>query len=273
MKKASDRGRSVILGVAVDRVTLAEAVRRCLDFVASGAPHLVVTPNAEIVMAARRDPELRQVLRQADLVVPDGAGVVLAARLLGRPVPERVAGVDLAAGVLAGAPPGTRVFLLGSTPDTVAEAARRLQARYPNITVCGRRDGYWAHFEPQADREVVAAIRAARPHVLLTGMGAPLQEKWLARHLTELAVPLAMGIGGGIDLWAGKARRAPDWMIRLNLEWVYRIVRFGRYRRSLPPLIGFALRVLAERLGLGPGGGGGDAAQQEEPPWRKTTGN
>lgn len=294
MENESDRGRSVILGVGIDRVTRAEATRRCLAYLKDGSPHLVVTPNAEIVVAAQRDPELREVLARADLVVPDGAGVVLASRLLGQPVPEKVAGVDLATSLLEAAPAGTRVFLLGSTPQSVTGAARRLGERYRHIEICGQRDGYWAHFDPQADREVVAAVRAAAPHVLLAGMGAPLQEKWLARHLGELGVPLAMGVGGAIDVWAGKAPRAPGWMIRLNLEWAYRVVRFGRYRRSLPPLVTFALLVLAERLGLRPGsaapgvrpggtasypedgraGAGPESAhatQREVRPWRKTT--
>lgn len=237
-----------ILGVGVDPVTLAQAVDRCLSFMAGGRPRLVVTPNSEMIQAATGDPELFRVLEQADLAVPDGAGVVLAARILGTPVPEKVAGVDLADGVLRRAPAGTRVFLLGAAPDSVAAAAQRLPGLYPGLVVAGFRDGYWPHFDPAADAEVIAAVRAAAPQILFAGMGVPRQEKWLHRHLADLAVPMAFGIGGGIDLWAGKSPRAPAWLIRANLEWLYRIVKFGRYGRSLPPLARFVLRVLGARL-------------------------
>lgn len=242
------KGRSRILGVDVDKLTLTEAVDRCLEFLAAGTPHLVVTPNAEIVYAAQADPELAAILARADLVVPDGAGVVLASRLLGDPVPERVAGVDLADALLRQAPAGTRVYLLGAAPDSVRAAAVRVTELYPRVTVVGYRDGFWAHFQPEADQQVIQAVRAAAPQVLFCGMGAPRQEKWLDRYLAELGVPLCMGIGGGIDAWAGKAPRAPLWLRRLHLEWAYRIVRFGRYGRSLPPLAGFLWRVLRQRL-------------------------
>lgn len=240
--------RSCILGVAVDKLTLEEAVHRCLYFIQAGRPHLVVTPNAEIVYAAQTDRELAEILARADLVVPDGAGVVLASRLLGDPVPEKVAGVDLAHHLLARAPTGTRVYLLGATPESVRAAAIRVTELYPQVTVAGYRDGFWPHFDPEEDQKVIAGVRAAAPHILFCGMGAPKQEKWLARYLNDLGVPLCMGIGGGIDVWSGKASRAPAWMIRLNLEWAYRIVKFGRYGRSLPPLFKFMLLVLARRF-------------------------
>jgi len=127
----------------------------------------------------------------------------------------------------------------------VAEAARRLAERYPGITVAGYRDGY---FSPAEEADVVAAIRAARADVLFVGMGSPKQERFLSRNLDRLNVKIGMGVGGTLDVWAGAARRAPDWMIRANLEWLYRIVKFGRYGRSLPPLFKFMLAVLVTRV-------------------------
>lgn len=237
-----------ILGVRIDRLTLDQAVDRCLEFLRSGRPHLVVTPNSEFLYAAARDPEVRELLNRADLAVADGAGVVLASRILGDPVPEKVAGVELAEGLLRRAPAGTRVFLLGATADSVAAAASRVAERYPHLVVAGYRDGYWRHFDPEADREVIAAVRAAQPQILLCGLGFPKQERWLARYLAQLQVPVCIGVGGTIDAWSGRTPRAPRWMIRANLEWLYRIVRFGRFRRSLPPLAGFLLLVGKERL-------------------------
>lgn len=242
--------RARILGVGVDKVTLQSATERCLSWLAGTEPRLVFTPNAEMVYAARQDAELLQILAEADLVIPDGAGVVLASRWLGDPVPEKVAGVDLADRLLRAAPADTRVYLLGAAPESVAAAARKVAELYPQVTVAGYRDGYWPQFVPAADEGVIAGVRAAAPHLLLVGLGVPKQEKWLHRYRRELGVPVSMGIGGGIDLWAGKSPRAPRWMVRANLEWAYRIVKFGRYGRSLPPLAKFMLRVLAVRFGL-----------------------
>lgn len=244
------KGRSRILAVGVDKLTMDAAVDRCLGFLAGGTPNLVVTPNAEIVYAAQQDAELAGILARADLVVPDGAGVVMASRLLGDPVPEKVAGVDLAHHLLTRAPEGTRVYLLGTTPESVRAAAIRVTEMYPQVTVAGYRGGFWPHFQPDEDRKVVQAVRAAAPHILFCGIGAPKQEKWLARYLQDLGVPMSMGIGGGIDWWAGKQKRAPAWMIRMNLEWAYRVVKFGRYGRSLPPLAKFMWLVLQQRAGL-----------------------
>lgn len=236
-----------ILGVQIDRVTLEQAVARCLEFIQSGEPHLVVTPNSEMLYAASRSPELREILNQAHLAVADGAGVVQAARLIGNPVPEKVAGIDLADGLLQAAPPETRVFLLGAESEAVKAAAVRVAERYPHLVVAGARNGYWDHFNPEEDRKVVEQVRAANPHILLCALGAPKQERWLSRYLQELQVPLCMGVGGTLDVWAGRAPRAPEWMIRANLEWLFRVVRFGRYRRSLPPLLGFIWLVLQQR--------------------------
>ncbi|WP_043712939.1 WecB/TagA/CpsF family glycosyltransferase [Symbiobacterium thermophilum] len=238
--------RAQILSIGVDKVTMAEAVDRCLGFIDAGGPHLVVTPNAEIADRAGRDPELAAIINGADLVVPDGAGIVLASRLLGDPVPEKVGGADLASNLLKALNDrgGGRVFLLGTRPEVVAEAARRVQEAYPRIQVVGWRDGF---FRPEEEGEVVAQIRAARPDVLFVALGSPKQERWLHRHLPELGVPVGMGVGGTIDVWAGAVPRAPQWMIRANLEWLYRIVRLRRVRRSLPPLVRFGLNVLRAR--------------------------
>jgi len=239
--------RARVLALEVDKVTMQAAVERCLAFVDGDGPHLVVTPNAEIAYAALQDPELAETLNGADLVVPDGIGVVIASRILGDPVPEKVGGVDLATNLIAALSEQGRgrIFLLGTRPEVVAEAARRLAERYPGITVAGYRDGYFA---PEEEPEVVAAIRAAQADVLFVGMGSPKQEKWLRSHLHELNVKIGMGVGGTLDVWAGAARRAPDWMLRANLEWLYRIVKFGRYSRSLPPLVRFMLAVAASRV-------------------------
>lgn len=231
-----------ILGVQVDKLTLRQAVERCQQFIAEGGPHRVVTPNAEFIMAARQDPVFRDLINGSDLRVADGAGVVLASKLLGDPVAERVAGADLIDALLRAEP--YRVFILGAAPDSVAEAARRLPERIPGTVVVGYHDGY---FQPEAAPQIVQQIRAAAPQILVVGMGSPKQESFLEQHLAETGAALGMGVGGVIDLWAGRQQRAPLWLRRLNLEWAYRVVKFGRYGRSLPPLLRFAWAVWRSR--------------------------
>ncbi len=239
--------RVEILGIPIDKVTMDEAIRKVAAFIESGRPHLVVTPNPEIVYASRTDPELRQLLRAASLSVPDGAGIVWASRYLGDPVPERVAGIDLMAGLLElSSRRGFRVFLLGSGPGVAEEAARRLQKAYPGLSVVGVQHGY---FRPEEEDRVIEAIRAARPHILLVGMGAPKQEIWLARNLERLGVPVCLGVGGSLDVWAGRARRAPPWMRRANLEWLYRLYREPRRATRMLALPRFAWAVVREGIG------------------------
>lgn len=233
-----------IFGVRVDKVNMQEALSRCMEFVHTGSPHLVVTPNAEILYRARHDPELAAIINGADLVVADGAGVVLASRWLGDPVPGKVAGVELAEHLMeALGRQGGSVFLLGTRPEVVTEAARRLPQRYAGLRVVGSRDGF---FQPDEEPRILGEIKAAAPDLLLVALGSPRQERWLHNHLPALGVPVGIGIGGGIDIWAGAVPRAPRWLIRANLEWLYRIVKFGRYSRSLPPIAKFLWEVWHE---------------------------
>jgi N-acetylglucosaminyldiphosphoundecaprenol N-acetyl-beta-D-mannosaminyltransferase len=236
-----------ILSIGVDPVTMREAVDRCLAFIEEGGPHLVVTPNAEIAYNAAHDSSLAEIINGADLVIPDGIGIVMASRILGDPVPEKVAGTDLATNLLKelNAQKRGRVFLFGTKPEVVAEAARRLKERYPGITIAGYRDGF---FKPEEEPEIIAQIRAARADLLFVALGSPKQERWLAKHLPELGVKVGIGVGGTIDVWAGAVPRAPEWVQKLGFEWLYRIVKFGRYSRSLPPLFKFGLAVVGKRL-------------------------
>lgn len=239
--------RARILAIGVDKVTMQEALDRCMAFLASMKPHLIVTPNAEIAYRASQDPGLAAILNGADLAVPDGAGLVLAARLLGDPVPQKVAGADLATNLLhaLNLRRRGRIYLLGGRPEVVEQAARRIAQQYPGIHIAGYRDGY---FGPSEEANIIEAIRNANVDILFVGLGSPRQEQWLSQHLQELKARIAMGVGGTIDVWADPKVRAPAWMIRWNLEWLYRIVKFGRYSRSLPPLIKFMLAVTVQRL-------------------------
>jgi N-acetylglucosaminyldiphosphoundecaprenol N-acetyl-beta-D-mannosaminyltransferase len=232
-----------VFGVRVDDVTFPEALALLREFVASRAPHYVVTPNPEFVMLARRDAAFRQALAGAALAIPDGGGLLLAARLWGRPFREQVRGTDLVYRLATvGAREGQRWFLLGAAPGVAAEAGRRLMARYPGLQVVGTHGG-----SPRATDDAAAqeAIRAAGPvDVLLVAYGAPGQELWMARNLAALGVPVAIGVGGVLDFISGRVRRAPRWVRDLGLEWLFRLLlQPRRWRRQLE-LPRFAIQAL-----------------------------
>ena len=239
----------VLLGVRVDDVTFEEALSVIEGFIREGTPHQVVTVNPEFVMAARRDEEFRRILNAAHLALPDGIGLIWASRLLGRPLRERVAGSDLVPMIAAlAAKRGYRLFLLGAAPGVAEEAARRLRQENPGLTIAGTHAGSPAVEE---EEEIVALVQAARPHVLLVAYGAPAQDKWIARNLKRLRVPVCMGVGGALDFIAGVAKRAPRWVQRLGLEWLHRLIHQPwRWRRQLA-LVRFAGLVLRERLTKG----------------------
>lgn len=210
-----------VLGVAFDNVTMDEAVGRALELLEQDGPHLVATPNPEIVQRAGRDPEYARILAGADLVVPDGVGVIHAAKILGTPLKERVPGIDLASRLIAhAAQTGKRLFLLGAGPGVAEQAAVNLRAAYPGLVVCGAHDGYF-----QQDGPVVDAIRTAKADIVFVCLGFPKQEKWIAAHGGETGARLLIGLGGALDVFSGKVERAPERFQKLGLEWLYRLVK------------------------------------------------
>ena len=221
-----------ILGVAVDNVVEAEAIERIVGFVTEDGPHQVVTVNPEFVMEARRNSAFRRVLAAADMATPDGFGLLLAAHLRGNAFRGRVTGVALAELIAArAAERGWSLFLLGAVPGVAERAAEALQRKYPGLRVVGCYAG-----SPRRDEEpaIQACIIAAQPTVLLVAYGHPAQELWIARNQPLLRVPVAIGVGGVFDYLAGETPRAPVWMRRIGLEWLYRLIRQPqRWRRIL----------------------------------------
>ncbi|MBF1693175.1 WecB/TagA/CpsF family glycosyltransferase [Selenomonas sp.] len=234
-----------ILGVDVDAVTMAEAVdvvRRAMD---TRAGVMVATANAEMLMRATHDEELRRILNASALVVPDGAGTVWAARHLGHAMPERVAGYDLAQELLRCAPAeGRRVYFFGSAPGVAEKAKAKAEQLYPGIEIVGVRNGF---FSPADNAAIIAEIRAARPDLLLVALGVPKQEKWIAAHLAALDVPVAIGVGGTLDVMAGVMKRAPHWMQKAKLEWLFRGLMQPKRAGRLLALPKFVLKVHASR--------------------------
>ncbi len=227
-------------------MTVDQAVDRLLDLSRGPGSHQVVTLNGPMLAQASRDVRLRGIVNRAALVTADGAGVLLAGRILGVRFPGRVPGIDMVDRLCAGgARSGLRVFLLGARPGVADAAGRVLSRRHPGLAVVGAVHGYFpAHDEPA----VVERIREARPDVLLVAMGFPKQEEWIADHMPQLATPVSIGVGGTLDVVAGVLRRAPPWMQRLGLEWAYRLAREPRRWRTaaaLPLVVWLSIR---ERL-------------------------
>lgn len=242
--------RLTFLGLPIDGLDMDETVRRCEQLIEARAGAQHVCLNAAKIVAVEHDRRLRDIVRGCELVSADGQSVVWAARLLGRRLPERVAGIDLMHRLLALAEHrGYRVFIPGARRDVLDEAVRRLSEAHPGLELAGTRDGYFTDAE---NDEVCDEIRSARPHILFVAMSSPKKEYWLAEHGRRLEVPLLVGVGGAIDVVAGVTRRAPRWMQRAGLEWFFRFLQEPRRlaRRYVVTNIRFALlvgRALASR--------------------------
>ncbi len=241
MRKTAD-----ILGIPVDSITMSETVEKIRAFIEEDSVHTIYTPNAEIIMVARRDPQLRSILTNADMLTADGAGVVLASKILGRSVPEKVSGVDLIREVFkAYAPKGLRCFLFGSKPGVAEEAAVKIIDDYPGIVIAGCRNGY---FTADEDEEIVNTINAANADILLVALGAPKQEKWISDHKDKLNVKVCIGVGGAIDVISGRVKLAPDFFRRNGLEWLYRLYKEPWRARRMLSLPRFMIRVIWSRI-------------------------
>lgn len=230
-----------VLGVQYDNLTMAEALARGRELLTGDKCAYVVTPNAEMAYEALHDEGFRRVLNEADLVLPDGAGVVLGAKILKTPLKQKVAGIEFAQNMLPVYEElGSRLYLLGSKPGVAELAAEKMLQKHPDLCICGMADGYF-----RDEDEVVRKINEANADALYVCLGAPKQEYFMYRHRAKLNVRLMAGLGGTLDGIAGTVKRAPRWMIRLQLEWLYRLIReprrFGRMLR-LPKFVFAALK-------------------------------
>jgi len=207
--------------------------------------HKVFTPNPEIVMAANKDPDLMKALNDADLVVPDGIGVVLASKLTGDKLKERVAGCDLVFALFDKIKnKNYTVYFFGGAPDVAAEARIKMKKKFKGIKIVGVSDGY---FDEDKEKLIIDDIKNKKPDILLVGLGAPKQEKWISEH-DRLPVKVCIGVGGSFDIMSGKTKRAPRIFIKFGLEWFYRLItQPSRFFRMIKlPL--FVFEVLKEKI-------------------------
>lgn len=249
--------KAELLGLSFDAVTMEAAVARCLELCrAPRSSHTVITANASHLCMMRRNPELAKACRTSHLTVADGMSVVWALRASGQSIPERIAGVDLMAHLLAAAGEHRlRVYFLGARREVVTALVERSRALYPGIEIAGSRDGY---FGPDDHLGMVEEIRASRAHMLFVGMPSPFKETWCERHRQRLNVPVIIGVGGSFDVLAGFIKRAPRWVQSLGLEWFWRLLMeprklWKRYLTTNSEFIWLSGReIVARRLGRQP---------------------
>lgn len=231
-----------ILGVNVDKISYNDAVSRIMKMLNEPENHIVFTPNSEIILMAYKDENFCGILNSADLLTADGIGVVYASRILGNPVPERVAGFDMACGVIDEiAQSGHRLYLFGGKPGVAETAAQNLKEEYPLINIVGTRDGYFA---PEDTDSIIDDINASGADLVLVCLGAPKQENWIFENRHRLNCRVMMGVGGTIDVLAGTAERAPEIWCDLGLEWLYRLIKQPSRFFRMMALPKFALTVI-----------------------------
>lgn len=241
-----------VLGCRVSRVGLAETLQAMERMLAGRGKHQVVCHTVHTVLSARGDRSLRSLYNSASLALPDGVPLVWASRILGRPVPGRVAGPDLLlAASRAAARRGYTFFLMGGASGVAVRLAQELCRRNPGLRIAGAfSPPFHERFSPAVNEAIIARINAANPDVLWVGLGSPKQDRWIAENLERLAVRVAVGVGAAFDMYGGRKRRAPRWMQSSGLEWLYRFLHeprrlFHRYFLEAPP---FLPLVVLQRL-------------------------
>jgi len=235
--------RVSVLGVRVDAVSPDDVLRRVNEFLSHPRPRQIATANSLMILAAARHPGLSHALAAADLVVPDSVGVVWAAARRGARLIQ-IPGVELMERMCAeAADRGWTVYLLGAAPGVAAAAAEALQKRYPRLRVTGVDHGYFAHKEEAA---VIDRVAQTAPDFLFVALDTPRQDAWIHQHLGRLRAGVTMGVGGSFDVFAGRVPRAPTWMRRARLEWLFRLWREPRRIGRMAELPRFVFRVLRE---------------------------
>ncbi|MGK5006315.1 WecB/TagA/CpsF family glycosyltransferase [Janthinobacterium sp. LB2P70] len=241
-------GRITMMGCQIDNLSMEETLQTVEGFIQSGKPHQHVVVNVDKLVKAERDAELRRIINECALINVDGMPVVWASRLLGKPLKERVAGVDLFEALMRrSAAKGWRVYLLGAREEVVSEVKRLYEIKYPGLVVAGYRNGYWSEAEEPG---VVADITAARADLLFVAISSPKKEHFLGQYQGQMKIPFAMGVGGTFDVAVGRVKRAPVWMQKSGLEWFYRFLQEPRrmFRRYFIEDMAFFRLFLKEAL-------------------------
>ncbi|WP_243140192.1 WecB/TagA/CpsF family glycosyltransferase [Candidatus Syntrophocurvum alkaliphilum] len=239
------QNKANILGCNVDIVTLQDTIQKINDYIEEGTPKHIITLNGEIAYQASKERKLCEIINNVDLVTPDGIGIVWAAKQLGYPIKERVTGIDLVYALCAQAEKKDwKLYLLGAAPGVAEQASHKMKELYPEIQICGTQDGY---FNESDISRVIKNVKHHRPDIIFIALGAPKQEYFINKYKDKMEVPICIGVGGSFDVISGNKKRAPELMIKLNIEWLYRLLSEpSRLTRQLD-LPKFALAVLKDK--------------------------
>jgi N-acetylglucosaminyldiphosphoundecaprenol N-acetyl-beta-D-mannosaminyltransferase len=219
-------------GINIDNLNFEEALQKVKNFFSQNGQFLIVTPNPEMIVACQKDDQFKKIINSADLRLPDGVSMLVISRLLGCPLKERITGIDFLYKLCELAKDtGWRIFLLGSTDGVVKNAKENLEKSYPGMKIVGVHHGFFAKNE---EKEIVTQIKDLKVDILFAGLGARKQEEFLAGNMKDLGIKVGMGVGGSFDVISGKKKRAPKWVQKLYIEWLYRLVTEPkRWKRQL----------------------------------------
>jgi N-acetylglucosaminyldiphosphoundecaprenol N-acetyl-beta-D-mannosaminyltransferase len=237
-----------ILGIEFSKLNLKETVDLIDSKVSKSSNNIfhLITANPEIAVQIQEDRELKKISLEADLITPDGVGIVFASKLKGNRVQERVTGYDLFLECLkVGNEKGWSFYLLGSDREVNRKASEYIIKNYPNVKIAGRHHGY---FKKEDDNKIVQDIRNSEPDILIVALGSPLADKWIYKHKSELSTKVVFGVGGTLDTITGKTKHTPEIWKKLNLEWLHRRITQPSRKERQKKLKVFAYRVLVEAI-------------------------
>ena len=237
--------RTRILGVGFDDTDLEETSEKAMELIAERRAAFIVTPNPEIVMICGKNERIRAAVNGADIVLPDGIGIMLGARILGAPLKQRLPGIDFAETLIGrvSSKGECKLFLLGAKPGVAELAAARLEGRYEGLRTVGIFDGYFSD-----DSKIKEKISETEPDIILVCLGSPKQELWMSENTGKFSAGVMIGLGGSLDVYSGNVKRAPPVWRRLGLEWLYRLLREPRRIKRAVLLPVYIVRVCSARL-------------------------
>jgi N-acetylglucosaminyldiphosphoundecaprenol N-acetyl-beta-D-mannosaminyltransferase len=244
------KGKLVLFGVPIDQIDSQQALAQIERFVKEKRAHLIITPDTLAILRARKDKQYLEITQKADLVTPDGAGILWAAAFLVEPLPERITGIDMINQICQLAVQKRySLYLLGAEEEIVKKAARNLELEYPGLNIAGYHHGYFDNNEDKVNY-VINDIIEKKPDFLLVGMGVPKQEIWISKYKDRLGVPVCIGIGGSFDVISGKISRAPLWMQNHGMEWIFRIIKEPKRIKRMAKLPSFIWLVFLGKIEL-----------------------
>lgn len=234
-----------ILSTRIDNISLKDALTLVSSFLADNSPHQIITANSLMILEAHKNKNLKKIFDDASLVIPESAGIHWAAKFLKTPLKEKIPGIDFMLSILRFVQEKKHsVFFLGAKEEVIKKATDEIKKKFPNLKTAGFHNGYFSENEDA----VISQIKSSNAEILFAGLNTPFQELWLNKNLEKLGVKIAIGVGGSFDVLSGNLRRAPSWMVKLNTEWLFRVVQQPWRSVRILKLFIFLLKIFKERI-------------------------